>query len=142
MSAPYAEKLVSSQLSVQLPQNSGARRKGNWPSEVGRFQYLASCPLSRRCDMISKRATKSKPNDCKEMARAKNWEIHSTRSKRHVRAQEGRRVGSGLARAGIGLNFHSNLSKPGKLALPRADQQRHYSLRAEAGSPCPKRLRS
>jgi hypothetical protein len=30
-------RLVSSQLSVQLPQNSGARGKENWPSEVGRL---------------------------------------------------------------------------------------------------------
>jgi hypothetical protein len=141
MSAPYAEKLVSSQLSVQLPQNSGARGKGNWPSEIGQFQYLASCPLSRRCDMISKRATKSKPNDRKEVARARNLEIYSNRGKGCAKAWEGRRAGSGPARAGTGLSLHSNLSKPGKLALPRAGQQRHYSLRAEAGGPCPKRLR-
>jgi hypothetical protein len=113
MLAPYMEKLVSSQLSVQLSQNSGARGKGIWPLEVGRFQYLASCLLNRRCDMTSKRATKSKLNDRKEMDRARNLDIYSTRGKGRARAWEGRHAGSGLARAGTGLNFHSNLSKPG-----------------------------
>jgi hypothetical protein len=46
-------RLVSSQLSVQLPENSGARVKGNWPSEVSRLQYLAGCSISWHCDMIS-----------------------------------------------------------------------------------------
>jgi hypothetical protein len=78
-----------------------------------RFQYLASCPLNRCCDVISKRATKSKPNNRKEMARARNLEIHSTRSKGRVRAREGRCAGSGLARASTGFNFHSNPPKPG-----------------------------
>jgi hypothetical protein len=110
--APYTEKLVSSQLSVQLSQNSGARGKENWPSEVGQLQYLASCPVSWRCDMISKRATKSKLNAHKEMARARNLEIYSNHGKGHARAREGRRAGSGLTRAGIELSFHSNPSEP------------------------------
>jgi hypothetical protein len=48
--APYADKLVSSQLS----QNLGARGKGNWPSELGQLQYLVGYPVSWRCDVISK----------------------------------------------------------------------------------------
>jgi hypothetical protein len=113
MLAPCAERLVSSQLSVQLPQNLGPRGKGNWPSEVGRLQYLAGCPVSWRCDMISKRATKSKPNARKVMAKARNLEIYSSRGKGRARAREGRRAGSGPTPAGTGLNFHSNPSKPG-----------------------------
>jgi hypothetical protein len=68
-------RLVLSQLSVQLPQNSGARGKGNWPSEVGRLQYLTGCPVSWHCDMISKQATKLKPDARKVMAKARNSEI-------------------------------------------------------------------
>jgi hypothetical protein len=74
-------RLVSSQLSIQLPQNSGARGKGNWPSEVSRLQYLTGCLISWRYDMISNRATKSKANTRNVVARARNWEIRSTRSK-------------------------------------------------------------
>jgi hypothetical protein len=62
---------------------------------VGRLQYLAGCPISWRCDMISKRATKSKPNTRKVMARARNLEIYSNRSKEHVKAWEGKRAGFG-----------------------------------------------
>jgi hypothetical protein len=83
-------RLVSSQLSVQLPQNSGARGKGNRPSEVGRLQYLAGCPVSWRCDMISKGAMKSKPNARKVMAKARNSEICSSHGKGLARAREGR----------------------------------------------------
>jgi hypothetical protein len=106
-------RLVLSQLSVQLPQNSRARGKGNWPSEVGRLQHLAGYPVSWRYDMISKRATKSKPNAHKVMARARNSEIYSSRGKGLVRTQEGGRAGSSPARAGTGLNVHANPSKPG-----------------------------
>jgi hypothetical protein len=88
-------RLVSSQLSVQLPQNSGARGKGNWPSEVSRLQYLAGCPICWRCDVISKRMIKSRPNTRKVMARARNWEIYSNRSKGRAKAWEGRHASSG-----------------------------------------------
>jgi hypothetical protein len=100
MLAPYAEVLVSSQLSVQLPQNSGARGKGNWPSELGQLQYLAGCPVSWRYDMISKRATKSKPNARKVMAKARNLEIYSSRGRGLARAREGRCAGSNPSKPG------------------------------------------
>jgi hypothetical protein len=92
--APYADKLVSSQLSVQLSQNLGARGKGNWPSEVGRLQYLTGYPVSWRCDVISKRAMKSKLSTCKGTAKARNLEIRSIRGKGHarVRGRETRRL--------------------------------------------------
>jgi hypothetical protein len=105
-------RLVSSQLLVQLPQNSRARGKGNWPSEVSRLQYLTGCSISWRCDMISKRATKSKPNTRKVMARAKNLEIYSNRSKGRAKAWERRHTGSSPARASTGLSFHSDPAKP------------------------------
>jgi hypothetical protein len=114
-------RLVSSQLSAQLPQNSGARGKGNRPLEVGRLQYLAGCPVSRCCDMISKRATKSKPNVRKVMARARNLEIYSNRGKGRAKAWEGRRDSSGPARAGTGLSLHSNPARP---ELVRSSQSR------------------
>jgi hypothetical protein len=89
MSAPYVNELVSSQLLLQLPQNSGARGKGNWPLETGRLQSLASCPISWRCDMSSKRASKSKSSIRKEMAKASSLEVHSSRDKGHAKAREG-----------------------------------------------------
>jgi hypothetical protein len=87
MLAPYAEKLVSSQLSVQLSQNSGARGKGNWPSEVGWLQYLASCPVSWRCDMTSKQVTKSELSTRKEIAKARNLESHSSHIEGYAKAR-------------------------------------------------------
>jgi hypothetical protein len=95
--------------------------KGNWPSEMSWLQYLTGCPISWRCDMISKRATKSKPNTHKVMARARNWEIFSNRSKGHAKAWERRRSGSGPARAGTGLSLHPNLARP---ELVRSSQSR------------------
>jgi hypothetical protein len=88
MSAPYANKLVSSQLSFQLPQNSGARGNGNWPLEVVRLQSLAGCPISWRCDMTSKRASKLKSSVRKEMAKARDLEVHSSRGKGYAKARE------------------------------------------------------
>jgi hypothetical protein len=114
-------RLVSSQLSVQLPQNSGARGKGNWPSEVSRLQYLAGCRISWRCDVISKQTTKSKPNTRKVMAGARNWEIYSNRSKERAKAWEGKRTGFGSARAGTGLSSRSNPAEP---ELVRPSQSR------------------
>jgi hypothetical protein len=88
---------------------------------VGRLQHLAGCPISWRCDMISKRATKLKPNTRKVMARARNLEIYSNRSKGHVKAWEGRHTGSSPARAGTGLSFHSDPAEP---ELVRPSQSR------------------
>jgi hypothetical protein len=39
------------------------------------------------------------------------------------------------------LAFTPTPTSRGELALPRAGQQKHYSLRAKAGEPRPKRLR-
>jgi hypothetical protein len=89
MSAPYVNELVSSQLLFQLPQNSGARGKGNWPLETGRLQSLAGCPISWHCDITSKRALKSKSSVRKEMAKASGLEVHSSRGKGYAKAQEG-----------------------------------------------------
>jgi hypothetical protein len=122
-----------SQLSVQLPQNSGARWKGNWPSEVHRLQYLASCPISWRCDMISRRATKSKPNTRKVKARARNWEIRSIHSKGGAPAPVSPKPAQDSTSAPIPPSR-------GKLAFPRAGQQRHCSFCAEVGRSRPKRL--
>jgi hypothetical protein len=108
---------------------------------VGRLQYLAGCPVSWRCDMTSKRATKSKLRTRKEMAKARNLEIYSSRGKGHARAREGGRAGSGLARAGTGLSFHSYPLKPELACISKAGQQKHYSLRTEAGGPRQKHLR-
>jgi hypothetical protein len=88
MLAPYADKLVLSQLSFQLPQNSGARGKENWPSEVDRLQSLAGCPISWRCDMISKRASKLKSSIRKEMAKARDLEVYSSRGKGYAKARK------------------------------------------------------
>jgi hypothetical protein len=114
------ERLVSSQLSVQLPQNSGARGKGNWPLEVGRLQYLAGCPISWRCDMIRKRATKSKPNTCEAMARARNLEIYFNRSKGRAKAWEGKHTGSSPTRASTGLSFHFDSAEPELVLLSQS----------------------
>jgi hypothetical protein len=54
---------------------------------MGRLQYLAGCPVSWRCDVISKRATKSKLSARKEMAKARNLESHSSRSKGYAKAR-------------------------------------------------------
>jgi hypothetical protein len=88
-SAPYVNKLVSSQLLFQLPQNSGARGKGNWPLEMGQLQSLAGCPISWRCDMTSKRASKSKSSVREEMAKASGSDVHSSRSMGYAKAREG-----------------------------------------------------
>jgi hypothetical protein len=88
-SAPYVNELVSSQLLFQLPQNSGARRKGNWPLETGQLQSLADCPISWHCDIPSKRASKSKSSVHKEMAKASGSEVHSSHGKGYMKAQEG-----------------------------------------------------
>jgi hypothetical protein len=88
MSAPYASKLVSSQLSFQLPQNSGARGKGNWPLEVGWLQSLVGCPISWRCDLTSKRASKLKSSIRKEMAKASGLEVRSNHGRGYTKAQE------------------------------------------------------
>jgi hypothetical protein len=79
---------------------------------VSWLQYLAGCPISWRCDMISKRATKSKPNTRKVVARARDLEIYSNHNKGRAKAWEGRRTGSSPARAGTGLSFHSDSAKP------------------------------
>jgi hypothetical protein len=84
---PYANELVSSQLLFQLPQNSGARGKGNWPLEMGRLQSLASCLISWRCEMTSKRASKSSAR--KEGAKASGLEVHSSHGKGHAKAHKG-----------------------------------------------------
>jgi hypothetical protein len=88
-SAPYVNELVSSQLSFQLPQNSGARGKGNWPLETGRLQSFAGCPISQHCDMTSKRASKSKSSVHEEMAKASGLEVHPSHSKGYAKAREG-----------------------------------------------------
>jgi hypothetical protein len=88
-SAPRVNELVSSQLLVQLPQNSGARGKGNWPLEMGRLQPLAGCPISWHCDMTGKRASKSKSSTRKERAKASGSEVHSSHGKGHAKAREG-----------------------------------------------------
>jgi hypothetical protein len=46
------------------------------------------------------------------MAKARDLEVHSSRGKGYAKAREGRRAGSGLARAGIGLSFYFCLLKP------------------------------
>jgi hypothetical protein len=89
MSALYVNELVSSQLLFQLPQNLGVRGKGNWPLETGRLQSLAGCPISWRCDMTSKRASKSKSSIRKVMDKASGSEVHSSRSKGYAKAHEG-----------------------------------------------------
>jgi hypothetical protein len=87
-SAPYANELVSSQLSFRLPQILGARGKGNWPLETCRLQSFVGCPISQRCDMTSKRASKSKRSICEEMAKASGLEVHPSRSKGYAKARE------------------------------------------------------
>jgi hypothetical protein len=89
MSAPYVNELFSSQLLVQLPQNSGAGGKGNWPLEAAWPQSLVECPISWRCDITSKRASKSKSSVRKEMAKASGLEVHPSRSKGYMKAREG-----------------------------------------------------
>jgi hypothetical protein len=140
--APYADKLVSSQLSVQLSQNSGARGKGNWPSEVSRLQYLAGCPASWRCDMISKRATKSKLSTGKETAKARNLEICSSRGKGHAKVQgrETRRLRPRLSRHGTWPSLQSPQARA-NLHLLKSANRSTTPLRAEAGQPRQKRLR-
>jgi hypothetical protein len=83
---------------------------------VSQLQYLAGCLISWCCDMISKRATKPKPNTRKVMASARNLEIYSNRSKGRAKAWEGRHTGSSPARAGTELSFYSD---PAKLELVR-----------------------
>jgi hypothetical protein len=80
-STSYANELVLSQLSFQLPQNLGARGKGNWPLEMGQVQSLAGCLISWRCDMTSRRALKSKSGVRKERAKASGWEVHPSHGK-------------------------------------------------------------
>jgi hypothetical protein len=87
-SASYANELVLSQLSFQLPQNSGARGKGNWPLEAGRLQSFTSCPISWRRDMTSKRALKLKSGIHEEMAKSSELEVHPSRSKVYAKVQE------------------------------------------------------
>jgi hypothetical protein len=89
MLAPCVNGLVSGQLSFQLPQNSGARGKGNWPLGTGQLQSLAGYPISWRCNMTSKRASKSKSSARKERAKASGSEIHSSHGKGHAKAREG-----------------------------------------------------
>jgi hypothetical protein len=88
--APYANELVSSQLSFQLPQNPRPKGKGNWPSEMGQLQSFAGCPISGRCDMINKRARKSK-SSIDDGGRCLNGglEVHLSYSKGYVKAREG-----------------------------------------------------
>jgi hypothetical protein len=87
-STSYVNKLVSSQLLFQLPQNSRARGKGNWPLETGRLQSLAGYPISWRCDITSKRASKLKSSIRKEMAKASGLEVHSSHDKGYAKARE------------------------------------------------------
>jgi hypothetical protein len=89
MSAQYVNELVSSQLSFQLPQNMGSRGKGNWPLEAGRLQSLAGCPISWRCDMTWKRASKSKSSIREEMAKASGLEVHLGHNKVCAKVREG-----------------------------------------------------
>jgi hypothetical protein len=88
-SASYTNEPVLSQLSFQLPQNSGARRKGNWPLETGWLQSFDGYPISWHRDMTSKRALKLKSGVCEEMAKASGLEVHPSRSKVHAKVQEG-----------------------------------------------------
>jgi hypothetical protein len=108
-SAPYVNELVLDQLSFQLPQNSGARGKGNWPLEMGRLHSLAGCPISWRCDMTSKRASKSKSSARKEMAKASDSEVHSSHSKGYAKDRKGetRRLRSCSSRHRTQLPFPS-----------------------------------
>jgi hypothetical protein len=139
--APNADSLVSSQLSVQLSQNSGARGKGNWPSEVGRLEYLAGCPISWRCDMISERATKSKLSTYKETAKARNLEIRSSRDKGHakVRGRETRRLRPRSSRHRTWPSLQSP-QDGANLHLPKPANRSTTPLRAEAGGLRQKRL--
>jgi hypothetical protein len=88
-SVPYVNELVSSQLLVQLPQNSGARGKGNWSLETGQLQSLAGYLISWRCDITGKRASKSKSSTRKDRAKASGSEVHSGHGKGHAKAREG-----------------------------------------------------
>jgi hypothetical protein len=90
-SAPCVNELVLGQLSFQLPQNSGARGKGNWPLGTGQLQSLAGYLISWHCNMTSKRASKSKSKSSarKERAKASGSEIHSSHGKGHAKAREG-----------------------------------------------------
>jgi hypothetical protein len=91
--------------------------------------------------MISKQATKSKPNARKEMARARNSEIYSSRGKGHAKTREGRRASYGLARASTGLSSYSNPSGPELACISQSRPVEALSPRAEAGGPRQKRLR-
>jgi hypothetical protein len=97
--ASHANELVLSQLSFRLPQNSGARGKGNWPLEAGQLQSFVSCLISWRCNMTGKRASKSKSSVRKEMAKASGLEVHPSCSKVYakVREREARRLWSRLS---------------------------------------------
>jgi hypothetical protein len=54
---------------------------------VGWLQYLTGCPISWRYDMTGKRAMKSKLSTRKEMAKARNLEIYSSRGKGYAKAR-------------------------------------------------------
>jgi hypothetical protein len=66
-----------------------ARGKGNWPLETGRLQSLAGCPISWRCDMTSKRVSKSKSSIRREMAKASGLEVHPGRYKVYMEVRKG-----------------------------------------------------
>jgi hypothetical protein len=55
---------------------------------MGRLQSLAGYPISWRCDMTSKRVSKSKSSICKEMAKAGGLEVRSSRGKGYAKARE------------------------------------------------------
>jgi hypothetical protein len=77
--ASYANKLVL----TQLPQNLGARGKGNWPLKTSRLQSFVGCSISWCCVMTSKRASKSKS------AKAYAGEMAKVTSKVHAKVSEG-----------------------------------------------------
>jgi hypothetical protein len=133
MSTSYANELVLSQLSFQLPQNSGARGKGNWPLEMGQLQSLVGCLISWRCDMTSRRASKSKSGVRKERAKLVVGRFTPATARFTRRFEKERHAGFDLARAGAGCNSYSYLLK---LALARTFRSRlaeASTLHAEAG---------
>jgi hypothetical protein len=131
--ASYVNELVSSQLLVHLPQNSGARGKGNWPLETGQLQSLADCPISWRCDITSKRASKSKSSIRKEMTKASGLEVHSSRGRGYVEVQKGETCRLQSRPSQHGCGFHPSLLKPVLTYTFRSRIAEAFSFHAKAG---------
>jgi hypothetical protein len=76
-------ELVLSQLSIQLPQNSGARGKGKCSLKTGRLQSFAGYPISWCGVMTRKRGSKSKSAEAfvREMTKANDLEVRLSHSK-------------------------------------------------------------